>query len=275
METIMSEQPPTLKERIDLAIQPDAAVASADLAALIKETETEIAETNQLWRSADKTLPLGLELMAAISVMEGLRLLLPKLQARYEYVHELEQLAAFFAARKAEWLAEYEALKRERDALAEELPQVYPDAAGKIANLFARIANNDAALSELHQSRPDGLEQYLRSAELHARGLSSFSRNTPSLLASVHLFDWDSGQQIWPVRRSSLPASGFIATSMQVSGRRFTDEWWKDNEQRAAAQRAEQQRMADFYARETQWQEERENAEARERFAALQRKNRG
>jgi hypothetical protein len=32
---------------------------------------------------------------------------------------------------------------------------------------------------------------------------------------------------------------------------------WKDNERHAARQRAEQQRMADFYARLTQQQEER------------------
>jgi hypothetical protein len=43
---------------------------------------------------------------------------------------------------------------------------------------------------------------------------------------------------------------------------------------RAAGQQVEQQRMANFYARQTKQQEERENAEARERFAALQRKNR-
>jgi hypothetical protein len=46
--------------------------------------------------------------------------------------------------------------------------------------------------------------------------------------------------------------------------------WAKENEQRAAAQRAEQQRMADFYARQTQRQEDRENAEAREAFLAQQ-----
>jgi hypothetical protein len=49
----------------------------------------------------------------------------------------------------------------------------------------------------------------------------------------------------------------------------------KDNERHAAGQRAEQQRMADFYARLTQEQEERENAEARERFAEAQRKRLG
>jgi hypothetical protein len=34
-----------------------------------------------------------------------------------------------------------------------------------------------------------------------------------------------------------------------------------------SARRREQQRIADFYARQTHQQEERENAEARERFA--------
>jgi hypothetical protein len=57
--------------------------------------------------------------------------------------------------------------------------------------------------------------------------------------------------------------------------RSFTADWAKDNEQRAAGQRAEKQRMADYYARTTKEQEERENAETRERFAASQRKRQG
>ena len=49
METIMTKQPPTLEERIDVALQPDAAVTSDDLAALIEETETYIAKADQGW----------------------------------------------------------------------------------------------------------------------------------------------------------------------------------------------------------------------------------
>jgi hypothetical protein len=273
METTMTKQPPTLEERIDVALQPDADVASADLAALIEEAESEIAKADELWTRVDRTSPLDPVIMAATSAAEQLRLLLPKLQARYEQLDEQEQSAAFFAAREAQWFAARDELKRARDALSEELREVYPDAARKIANLFGRIAMNDEALTELHRSRPPGVEQYLRSAELHARGIKSFSRNTPSLLTSVHLIDWDTGQQICPPRPSPI-ASAFAATSMQVCDRRFSGDWWKDNERRAAAQHAEQQRMADFYARQTQQQEERENAEARERLAALQRKNR-
>jgi hypothetical protein len=69
-------------------------------------------------------------------------------------------------------------------------------------------------------------------------------------------------------------ASAFAATAMPGCDRRFTGDWAKENERRAAAQQAERQRMANFYARMTKEQEDRENREARERFAEGQRKRR-
>jgi hypothetical protein len=50
-------------------------------------------------------------------------------------------------------------------------------------------------------------------------------------------------------------------------------DWANNYDRRAAAQQRERQHMADYYARTTQEQEERENAEARGLFAASQRKN--
>jgi hypothetical protein len=70
-------------------------------------------------------------------------------------------------------------------------------------------------------------------------------------------------------------ASAFAATAMPGCDRRFTADWAKDNERRAAGQQAERQRIADYYARTTKEQEDRENAEARERFAEGQRKRKG
>ncbi len=46
-------------------------------------------------------------------------------------------------------------------------------------------------------------------------------------------------------------------------------------EVRSPHHRVEQQRMADFYARQAREQEERENGEARERFAESQRQRQG
>jgi hypothetical protein len=269
MERKMTQQPPTLRERIDVALQPDAAVTSADLAALVEETETYIADADQLWKTVDQTSSLDPEAkrqaLNAKLAANGLQLLLPKLQARYEQVHEQEQIAARLAKHEAEWLTEHDALKHERDALAEELREVYPDAASKIANLFGRIAINDRALAKLHLHRPARVERYLRPAEQHARGLERFNQN--SLLASVRLFDWDTGRQICPPPQPSM-ASAFAATSMVACDRRFSADWAKENERRAAGRRAEQQRIADYYARTKKEQEDRENAEARERFLA-------
>ena len=66
-------------------------------------------------------------------------------------------------------------------------------------------------------------------------------------------------------------ASAFAATAMASYDRRFTADRAKDDERHAAAQQAERQLMADYYARLTHDQEERENKEARERFAEGQR----
>jgi hypothetical protein len=166
-------------------------------------------------------------------------------------------------------LAEHDALKPERDALAEEVREVYAEAANKIVDLFVRITNNNKALSELHQARPPGVMEHLLSAELHARGLDRFTRDTPSLLTSVCLFDWNSGRQIWPPRRPPMAAA--FATSMVPAC--DPADWANNYERRAAAQQREQQYMADYYARTTKEQEDRENREARERFIASQRKN--
>ncbi len=139
----------------------------------------------------------------------------------------------------------------------------------KVVDLFVRITADEKALSALHQARPPGVMEHLLSAELHARGLDRFTRDTPSLLTSVCLFDWNSGRQIWPPRRPPMAAA--FATSMVPAC--DPADWANNYERRAAAQQRERQYRADYYARTTREQEERENREARERFIASQHKN--
>ena len=67
-------------------------------------------------------------------------------------------------------------------------------------------------------------------------------------------------------------AAAFATTVPAYDHRRFSADWAKDNERRAAAQRAEQKHMAEYYARLTREQQERYYAEVRERFAEGQRK---
>jgi hypothetical protein len=261
----MNREATTLEQRILDALQPDAAVTSADIAALIDEAEAGIAKAEKE-ATVDQTL--SLDPKAARQAIEDatfaanrLRTLLSKLQVRYREVRDLEQAKA--------WLAEYDVMKRERDALAEELREVYPDAEIKIVDLFVRITANNKALSELHQARPAGIMEHLVSAELHARGLDRFTRDAPSLLTSVCLFDWDSSRQAWPLPRPPM-AAAFAATFVPAYN---GADWANNYEQRAAAQQVERQRMADYYARLTKEQEERENREARERFAESQHRS--
>jgi hypothetical protein len=263
LEAIMNTQP-TLEQRIVDDLQPDAAVTSADIAALIDEVEAGIAKAEREG-TVDQTLSLNPQaaqqaIADAAFAANRLRLLRSKLQVRYQEVHDREQATA--------WLAEHDVMKRERDALAEEVREVFPEAENKIVDLFVRITANNKALSELHQARPAGVMEHLVSAELHARGLDRFTRDTPSLLTSVVLFDWDSGRQIWPPM-----AAAFVAAVPAYDNRRFSADWAKDNDRRAAVQQADQQRVGDYYARTTKEQEDRENREARERFIASQRKN--
>jgi hypothetical protein len=85
----------------------------------------------------------------------------------------------------------------------------------------------------------------------------------------VHLLDWNTGRQIWPPPRPSLSAA-FAASIVPANN---PADWANNYERRAAAQQREQQYRADYYARTTREQEERENREARERFIASQHKN--
>ena len=256
---------PTLEQRISDALKPDTAITSADIAALIEEAEVGIAKAEREG-TVDQTLSLDPKaarqaIADAAFAADRLSLLLSKLQVRYREVRDQEQAKA--------WLAEYDVMKRKRDALAEEVREVYPDTVNKVVDVFVRITANNKALSELHQARPAGVMEHLVSAELHARGLDRFTRDTPSLLTAVCLFDFHSGRQMWPPPRPSM-ASAFAATFVPAYN---SADWANNYERRAAAQQAERQRMGDHYARLTKEQEERENREARERFAASQRRS--
>jgi hypothetical protein len=174
-------------------------------------------------------------------------------------------------ARVEEYEAEARVLDQESFQLAHELGETYPAALNKLADLFTRIAAHRQRISTLHQSRPPGVKS-VHDPELIARNLDRFDRERRSLLTGVRLIDWTNGRETWPPPKPSMGAA-FAAIAMPACDQRFTADWAKDHERRAAAQQRERQFMADYYARTTREQEERENREARERFAASQRRN--
>ncbi|MGP9818991.1 hypothetical protein ACTZWW_03155 [Salinarimonas sp. NSM] len=89
-------------------------------------------------------------------------------------VQALESALARAEAREAEAarLAAYEAALAERDAAAEELRKVYPEAAQRIAKALARVAASDAEVSRINrEARPDG-KPWIAPVETVVRGVT-------------------------------------------------------------------------------------------------------
>jgi hypothetical protein len=180
-------------------------VASADLAALLREVDVAIAAT-QLEQK--KTLdpfasPDAVEarkaLEYAVFLRDRLRTLRPRLEHRLREVQAKEYLT--------HWRADYDALKIERDGLAVELSELYPPLATKIADLFRRMRDFDEELSRLHLARPAGIPLHLLGPELVARGLDQFTRDERSLIGEVQLPAFHTGQpRVWPPPRKLDPA---------------------------------------------------------------------
>ena len=110
-----------IENRIVAALRGD--LSAAELATLTEETGAAIARAEASASAERKRAfdPLcSPDAQQARKAMEDaafkcerLRALLPRLQARYEQVVAAEE--------RAEWIARYQPLKRERDVLAEEL----------------------------------------------------------------------------------------------------------------------------------------------------------
>jgi hypothetical protein len=198
------------------------------------------------------------------AAFDRLRTVLPRLQQRYQEVVAHEYLA--------KWEKDFETVKVEHDALAAEFREVYRQVAAKLVDLLTRMTACDRECHRVDVSAPAGEPRRLVGPELAARNLEGFSTADPSILRELKLPDFEhSVRMAWPPPRTSMGAA-FAATMLNVSDRRFSGDWWKDGEEGAARERAEQQRIADTYSRMTRGQEDRENLEARERFAAHQPK---
>jgi hypothetical protein len=195
-------KPASLETRITAALTKK--IKAADIAALVQETESAIAEADA---SAESERAKALDpvaspdaaaarhaVEAAGFARDRLRNVLPRLQERLRKVEDAEYLA--------QWRAHYEVLKKERDALAAELQEVYRPWVAKAVDLFSRITANDAELAQLHQARPSGVSLHLDNAELTARGLEQFTRDEPSIITELKLPDWaDSARMAWPLPR--------------------------------------------------------------------------
>jgi hypothetical protein len=223
---------PTLEQKIVKAFT-DEAIASDDLAVLVEETTTAIAVADDDATVAEATAldPLqSPDPVKARAVMEDarfkasrLRSLLPRLQSRYEEIIRREEEAA--------WNAKYDALKPQRDALAEEIKTTYATMVGKLIPLLNKVDPINAEISKLCQSKPsrryeDGDDGKWLTEIPTLKQLTLPDPNKPS-------------QMLWP-----LPVNYFRPEIVPTLGNPGGD-WWKIQQAENAKRRATEEARAD------------------------------
>jgi hypothetical protein len=247
-----------LERKLSSVLAADRATVTAqELRALMQEAEIGIVDAQEAARSAKEAAldplvtPDPVEAVAQsedAALMAGrLMTLLRRLQRRYAEVAEAERLK--------EWQGQFNILRKQRDALADELARTYPEVTATLTDLFTRIALLDQKLSALHQARTAGVQLHLLGAELIARELERFTRDVPSLLQVVTLFDFDSGKQVWPpIQKRDMS----MFDPQRYADPRASKDWYKFAEANAAHNRAESKRVADYYEKQNKDREARE-----------------
>jgi predicted transcriptional regulator len=248
-----------------VAALADADINFTDLSALIERTEAAIAEADQAAETARGTAldpALSPDAKSAREAMvaaefdrDRLHTLLPRLQERL-----LQVQAAEYAAR---WQADFEQVEGQRNELAQECAATYPRIVAQLVDLFERIEAADKEVSRINGSAPSGEHRRLRQVELVARDLKGFTRGEPSITNELSLPDWDQPTKlVWPPPQ--VPLAVQVAASM-IQRPHPGANWASEREERTAALRAEQERVAAYYEEMARQREERENAEAQER----------
>jgi hypothetical protein len=256
------QQAPNLEQRVIAGLN-NANAGSDELSELVAETETAIADadataTAMRLKAADVlAAPTPRDAQDAMREAEAATLnrdrlngVLPQLRDRYT--------EALKAERHDKWLTQYKYVEAEREKLAHEFDTTRARVKAELGNLNARLkeCNNDCnAVNRMACE----IEEY-RELEMLP------------LFAAVRTIDVDANnsQPDWQAANSFAAA---YATSMALPA--CDPVSWSAPEVRAQ-QRAEaekrQREIGEHYARMTEGQEERQNAEERERFSRRYRR---
>jgi hypothetical protein len=248
MSSIATNKPArTLEQKIASALTAD--VKSADIAALVAETEVAITQAAEAERakvldpivSPDAAMAHGAMTEAAF-MRERLRTVLPRLQQRYQEVmaHEYH----------AQWEKDFETVKVKHDALAAEFREVYRQAMAKLVDLLTRMTACDRACYRVNASAPAGEPRRLAGAELAARGLERFTVADPSIVRELKLPDFErSDRMAWPPPQTFDSA---LISPLSAS-RRYSADWGLAAEEEARASQERQERAEQEAEARTVW----------------------
>jgi hypothetical protein len=188
VENAVTKQTNPLEHRASAALIAEA-IAASTLQSLVDDIITGIGEAEQLAiAERERALDPALSPHEARQAAEDadfaanrLRTILPRLQTRLIEQQRAEELQA--------WRERCVELESARDQLSAEVAETYPQLAMQMADLFTRAEALNSRIKDLNVASPAG-EPHLYNVELHARGIDRFTRDAPSLLTAVCLFDW-------------------------------------------------------------------------------------
>jgi hypothetical protein len=175
--------------------------------------------------------------------------------------------AEFRAAEEyARWVMDYEQAEAKRDAAAGELKALYPEFVTKLVDLLLRIEEVDREAKRVNSEKPfdakeaNGDGRWLLETELVARGLDHFRIHDLQIMRDLKLPQFEAGAQLaWPPHRP------IDWSSVAPVARHPGADWAVEREERAAAARADQERVIEHYAAMARQREKSEAAEAQKR----------
>ena len=260
----------TLEKRIADALADDGAAPDA-IAALITEVEAaaQQADAAAAKARADALDPavvvdadkVGAAVASAMLVRDRLQAALPRLQQQLKLARERECIAA--------WRADFENVRAKRDAMVQELREIYPTAIATLVDLMQRIAATDEEVSRINGSAPSGVHDRLHKVEREARGqLLQPDVEVPKELR-LPLLDRNGGPIFaWPPPQPSLAAQ--MASAPVPRGIAGPD-WHSLIDERDRQRREESKRLSAFYEEREREAEKRRETELREAREAHRR----
>ena len=240
----------TLDQKIAACIVASDIVEKSELVKLVEEAEAAIIEAEAVIET-ETAAALDISnsdpdasdaaVRKAERAVARLEKAIPQLNTRIAEIDAREDLQA--------WHANADLIEAERDALADELAEVYPTIVEKLADLYERIDGNTEAIGRLHASAPSTAwgetPRRLLDAELIARDLPSYDAAHPPLRNNLRLPDFDISRDTafpvivdWNARAALMSAAQAkqLAERFAVS---HSADWAKARELQIAEEQAE------------------------------------
>lgn len=259
----------TIEQRIVTILNNENSTA-AEIAEIVREAETAVQTADQ---AVEAERAKALDIVQSPNVEAAHRAVAEAILARERLRASLAKLRTKLSEAQAaeaqeRWQVEFNRVKQKRDEAAATFRR-YPELSQEIVNLFSLADEIDCEIDRVNGSAPPGVHKRLRHVENEARDVE-YSRNCPSLAARVELADWNnSGRMLWPERHFGSLALAVAESMMPTMGNR-----WGEPEIQAERRREidrSQAQQSEFYRRETEQQEARQNAEAAHRLGPRSR----